>query len=333
MIENREDVEMFSGETKEIEVHVVDDAGNDVNLTGYSISWILSRYYGGTAVITKTVGSGITVTDAAHGLFKITVTATESAGYAGQYVHRALIDLSGVKAMVLAGTFVVLESVRTGYTTPTYCTVEEVMSMLRLINGTSYRLVPDETTDPLRSEVERYIMYAEDEIDARTGFAWRSKTVTNEYHDAVVSWDTFYRRMWEIQLRHRMVKAFDHASGDKIELFDGSSWVDLVAGGYTEAWNGDYFVDYEIGAVFIMGKRPVYGRKSIRITYRYGAATIPKDISECAAKMAAIKVLENDFYRAAVAAGPEIGSRVDRAIDRWRQDVERTIAVHQEIML
>ena len=94
---------MFSGDSKVITVTVTDADGAAVNLTGATISYVI--FDDGSATITKTVGSGITVTDAAAGTFTITLAASDTASLAGAYYHECQVtDSSGNISTIFTGT-------------------------------------------------------------------------------------------------------------------------------------------------------------------------------------------------------------------------------------
>src|SRR5262249_27360661 len=49
------------------------------NITGWSLQFTLRKQYGdSTALITKTTGAGITITDATNGVFKVTLPSADT---------------------------------------------------------------------------------------------------------------------------------------------------------------------------------------------------------------------------------------------------------------
>ena len=68
---------------------MTDADGIAINLTGATISYVI--FSGGVATITKTIGSGITVTDATAGTFTITLTSANTASLAGSYYHECQV--------------------------------------------------------------------------------------------------------------------------------------------------------------------------------------------------------------------------------------------------
>ena len=95
-----------------ITVAVKDTADNVINLTGAAIVWgVATRpvndFDGMPRKITKTVGAGITITDAAGGIFKIDIDSADTLALFGSYWHQARINLAGAKSTVLTGTLTV----------------------------------------------------------------------------------------------------------------------------------------------------------------------------------------------------------------------------------
>jgi len=70
-----ENIEFVRGEDVTIEVTVT-----GVNIAGWALSFAIARSRRDTAIITKTVGSGITITDEDNGVFEITIPDTDTDG-------------------------------------------------------------------------------------------------------------------------------------------------------------------------------------------------------------------------------------------------------------
>lgn len=208
----------------------------------------------------------------------------------------------------------------------TYALPSEVLAFLRLRSATG-RLTLSATSDPATDELSLAINIAEDEIDRITGHAWRSVTVTSEFHDVPFSYNRRFQYEISIPLNHRAVRNL--ASGDKIEIWDGSSWVDVYAT-KTQGRNNDYWVDYTNGIIYFRAYRPVWEERGVCITYRYGESTVPKDIQKAAILLAAIDLVENDTFKSVLPQG--IGQDPLLAkTERWRADVERILAHRREI--
>jgi hypothetical protein len=70
----------FRGEDKTLRFTVVDDGDNPVNITGWTITFTMSASQHGAQIagLTKTVGSGITLTSPASGILDVTILDTDT---------------------------------------------------------------------------------------------------------------------------------------------------------------------------------------------------------------------------------------------------------------
>jgi hypothetical protein len=101
--------EMWAGETKFIDVDTTDD-GDVINLTGATIKWVMKRKQ--TTVYKDTVNGGITITDAANGLFTINLGREDTTALYGDYEHEAeIIDALGNESTVLFGRVSIAKSI------------------------------------------------------------------------------------------------------------------------------------------------------------------------------------------------------------------------------
>jgi hypothetical protein len=51
-------------------------------ITGWTLQFTVRKQYGDlTALVTKTIGAGITITDATNGVFKITLASADTSGF------------------------------------------------------------------------------------------------------------------------------------------------------------------------------------------------------------------------------------------------------------
>ncbi len=84
--------------------------GSPLNLTGYTIKLQIRNTYTSTAVKSLEIGSGITVTNAAGGVFRIDAFVVDFA--AGTYVYDIQLTSSGgVVKTYIAGEMVILNDV------------------------------------------------------------------------------------------------------------------------------------------------------------------------------------------------------------------------------
>lgn len=147
-------------------------------------------------------------------------------------------------------------------------------------------------TNPTLADVEATINEAEDEVDDFTRRAWREKTITNEVHDFPQVPYNYYTGI-PIYLRRESVRDFDTAQGDKIEVWNGTDWIDWVAT-KTSGRGNDYWLEGEKGILYLRTTATFYRERALRVTYRYGETTVPKTIRGATAKIAASILLLND---------------------------------------
>lgn len=108
-----QDFEIYQGEDRYIEVIVYEDDDNTKkkNIQGATISWICKKKVDSTiAILSKTVDSGITITDATNGVFMISLSATETKDLYQRYYHEAKIVLNNKNNILLTGNMIVKES-------------------------------------------------------------------------------------------------------------------------------------------------------------------------------------------------------------------------------
>ena len=216
--------------------------------------------------------------------------------------------------------------------TPVYCSVADVADFLR-VDITA-------TTTPNITKVEKLINRKEDEIDRRTGHAWREATATTEVHDMPI----IYEFGWgtPIFLRHRKIRTdadggLVSASGDSLEVYAGASggnpggsasYTDI-----TDNSDGGFVLDPEYGRLYMRGYIFTVMRKNrMRITYRYGDTTVPGDITDICIKLTAIELLSTSFRADILPVGGSGGWDWKDSINQWKEDIQRVITQRQEII-
>lgn len=200
----------------------------------------------------------------------------------------------------------------------TYCSVADVADFLRVsITATS---------TPNKKQVEKIINRKEEELDRRIGHTFgRNKTVSREIHDLPL----LYTYGWgtPVYLKHRNCRDFDTSAGDKIEVWQGadSSYNDIIQDGQ---W---YDFEPTLGRLFFRGYIFTILRKyRIRVTYRYGDATVPLDIEDSCVKLTAIDILNSSFRMDILPLGSN-GADIEASKSDWRADIENCIDNRQEI--
>lgn len=103
MIQN---FDMVAGDHKTLVITVKDADGVAVNIASATIKWQCARSLGKASNISKaTGGSGITITDAANGVFTVTLNPSDTNSLVGNFIHEAEVTSSGgTISTVLQGT-------------------------------------------------------------------------------------------------------------------------------------------------------------------------------------------------------------------------------------
>ena len=202
----------------------------------------------------------------------------------------------------------------------TYCTVDDIADFLRIPITA--------TTTPNKTQVEKLINRNEEKLDRRIGHTFgREKTVTREIHDLPL----LYTFGWgtPIWLQHRNIKDLSSSSGDKIEIWQGASsaYDDIIAD------HEFYVFDPVYGRLYLRGFLFSIMRKNrVRVTYRYGDATVPEDIKDSCIKLAAIDLINTSLRMDQIPfGGTQIN--VENSMKMWLEDVEDCILNRREVFV
>lgn len=169
----------------------------------------------------------------------------------------------------------------------TYCSAEDVKRILTL------EFSFDPKTRPSDAEVNSFILSAEQEIDNRTNTAWRETNVAEEYYD-IPSVEAFnYSTGLAIYLKRNAIRTLDTGQGDKVELWNGSSYEDWVTT-KTEGRADDFWLDYTKGIIYLKNFYAYHRVQALRMTYRYGNAVVPPDIKDACAMLSAVNIVIMD---------------------------------------
>ena len=109
------DDELFTGKDRTLQFTVVDAAGAAQAITGWALKWVLcSNQDRRTPLVSKTVGSGITITNGAGGICQVAITDDDTATLAGaedpKYFHELSRTDSGNEDVLAYGTVVLRQS-------------------------------------------------------------------------------------------------------------------------------------------------------------------------------------------------------------------------------
>lgn len=210
---------------------------------------------------------------------------------------------------------------------PTYCTAQDIADMLRLVDpDTRKRLVFTETTETRKSQVENFILMAEDYLDAACNDSWRTN-VYEEYRDLIYPLSAVPRQETPVRLTHCNIRQFDKDL-DIIMIWNGSAWVDYL-NNMTEGRTASYWADYQKGIIYFMNVWMWSRLNGIKLRYRWGKTSVPYDIKEAAIKLAATKIVDVDWARVLIPQNPFAGLDRNRMVEKWANDVESVVAKHR----
>jgi hypothetical protein len=195
-------------------------------------------------------------------------------------------------------------SVQPNNTEP-YCEPKHVARYFRTLEDTDGFAFD---TNPSEEQVKDLIIENSARVDRETGHAWRERKVTEEYHD--LDGVYYYWAGTPISLMKREIRTpMDASKGDKIEVFDGNQWEEWVGdSSYTEGRgnNGDYWVNSTDGILYVYRRTWFFERyQGIRVSYRYGAENIPKDVQQATAKLTAADLIRTDLFGDLLPAGTQ----------------------------
>lgn len=110
MTKTNQDVrDYYQGDTLELDVTVTDSDGNPYSLLEADATWVLVREQGDTPRLTKTIGDGITITDAEAGELTVTIDSGETSDFLGDHYHELeIVDNNGREVIVMTGDFDIL---------------------------------------------------------------------------------------------------------------------------------------------------------------------------------------------------------------------------------
>lgn len=198
-----------------------------------------------------------------------------------------------------------------------YCTPEHVALVRRESPYSQHESRGRHT----RAQVITAIRWAMASIDRRCGQSWRLRVVTQEWHD--LSQFVFDGVWTKVKLDNRQVADLAAASGDVLQVRAGSSWEDYLAT-RTQGIAGEFYVQNEDGWLYLKRRISMVVDDAIRITYRCGFTSVPEDIQEACALLAA-KRLEETTVRGMPEGG---GFAVENRAKAWERDASERLVPH-----
>ena len=95
-------VSFFSGDSQEYDFAVVDTNNVPVPITGANIEWVIAVQGTEVPVLSKTVGEGITITNATGGLFTVVLAISDTLGLAGVYQEALRLTTTDGKSAIIS---------------------------------------------------------------------------------------------------------------------------------------------------------------------------------------------------------------------------------------
>lgn len=214
-----------------------------------------------------------------------------------------------------------------------YCEASDVQQVM----GLRYQF--SDSTYPTLTDIDELIEDAQDEIDQICMHSWRETTVTNEYHDfparnAMTLRSSYaYGAGVAIQLGNRAIRTLSSGSGDKLEIWTGDSYEDYLVT-KTEGRNEDFWLDYEQGILYLKQRYKWSQEKAIRITYRFGESSVPRDIKKATALRVAMEIIAgDDESQATNETGDFKTFSHDNKYSRWRARFNKILSNRKEMKL
>jgi len=212
-----------------------------------------------------------------------------------------------------------------------YCEPKDVARYFRTLedsDGFSF------DTNPTEEHVKDFIIENSMRIDREIGHAFRERQVKEEYHDLDGLY--YYWAGTPIHLQKREIREpLDSSKGDKIEVFDGNEWEEWVSNSSYEEGrgnNGDYWVNTTDGILYIYRRSMFFERyQGIRVSYRFGADKIPRDIQQATAKLTAADLIRTDLFGDLLPAGSQNSVNPNEAAKQLEEAAMQSLERRSEV--
>lgn len=207
----------------------------------------------------------------------------------------------------------------------TYATAADISDYLRLAPFSC-------STSPTLLQVEKIINRNEERIDRRTGHTYGREKVETEIYDVPLLY-TFGHGS-PIFLKHREIKLESDGlhlcacACDKLELWAGGNAI------WTNVTTCKSFYDIEDikGTMYLRGLIfTILRTDRLRITYRFGSATVPGDINDACIKMVCVDLVRSSLKMDDLAFGGAIDK--ERAMADWTEEANKLIRDREEVYL
>ena len=106
-----QNLELYQGKDRVIEVIVEDGFGALLDITDHDFTWVVYKPTTGVIVLTKTTSDGIVLTVPASGVMEITLIPDDTLSLLGQYNHEGEIETpTGKQDVIFTGYFKIIDS-------------------------------------------------------------------------------------------------------------------------------------------------------------------------------------------------------------------------------
>jgi len=196
-------------------------------------------------------------------------------------------------------------------------TNQEVVNFLRVPDDTGAIVTVGASTDPSTATMDAIVEGVEGDFNERTHHSWGALSTAIETHDLINEYE--WGRGIPIHLTHRDVATFSSGAGDKIEIWDGENWDDIIGTSNWKQLEG-------LGKVFIQGQVfSLFREDRLRITYRYGTVAVPAGIKLVVLQKCASKLIETSLAMSNIQFGQDRGLRIAELLDKWDKEYEEKV--------
>lgn len=207
-----------------------------------------------------------------------------------------------------------------------YTTVRKVEKYFRLPKIT-------DTTTPNIQQVAELIKRAQDKIDYDTGHAWRTRYNGTESGDEQTArfeyYDLEHQFEWHtgrpVYLNHRFIyEPLDATEGDALEVWNGNIWEDWIAI-KQEDRGKDYWLNYDMGVLFVNARWGITRIQGVRLKYRYGERKVNATVEDICTKMVMIDLLLGESRSAFIPEGSASALSFGRKIDLMEKQIDAAL--------
>lgn len=210
---------------------------------------------------------------------------------------------------------------------PIYCTPQEVMDFLMLVDNKGEPFKVTESSMPSYNTIAKRIVEAEAFIESNTRTAYVERRVDKEIRNADSAWPGTYGyygilatsgydygaqsffKGCPVKLSRSNILPIDYSKGDLVEIRRyGSFW--------TTVPNEMIWQDETKGIVYV---KSLFFQKdaSIRVTYRYGKGPVPQDLKRACILKTALLIMQSEWYVAKFPQSPDFIEMRANAMNSW----------------